>query len=472
MLKKILSAAIIFASACASVPKAETPVMHSSAERISLRIDGELRENAWRLAADVNPDIFAYPVRDGKSGNVCFVSDIEELCFTVGEGDKYDFIVLYNGVEHHTRVYGAVYSPAAKFSKDYQDANRGALNILTPEVYEMVSVAIALTPYMRNEDKNGAVATDSSYYKRMREYFKDVENHEFVSILNSYISANLFYHLVARTDAFAFEFDKNGKIRKSPIYDRTWDRSDDGANWLNPFQKEMQSFADASHFRRFYAREAETYKEQAQFFRQDADVAGLNAWLENNFPQVRAYDSLNIVFSPLTGTSQSSHWFESNGFRELQPHVNFPYKVDERFSKKTQALKRAAILFTEMNHAYINPTADPYAKEIEEAINNRAFWANDDKAAGSYNSDQSLFNEYMNWGLVALLYNDLAPPDEAKVLIEELNPTMEEGRGFIRFTEFNAFLLNAYRNRKNGETIADLYPAIIAWFARTDASAQ
>jgi hypothetical protein len=47
-------------------------------------------------------------------------------------------------------------------------------------------------------------------------------------------------------------------------------------------------------------------------------------WLRREFPDVRAYDTFNIVFSPLVGSNQSVTWFESNGFRELQPHVNFP----------------------------------------------------------------------------------------------------------------------------------------------------
>jgi hypothetical protein len=38
------------------------------------------------------------------------------------------------------------------------------------------------------------------------------------------------------------------------------------------------------------------------------------------------------------------------------------------------------------------------------------------------------------------------------------------GRGFIRFPEFDQFLLDLYRNRDEGETLEDLYPRIVAWF--------
>jgi hypothetical protein len=36
------------------------------------------------------------------------------------------------------------------------------------------------------------------------------------------------------------------------------------------------------------------------------------------------------------------------------------------------------------------------------------------------------------------------------------------------FTEFDMFLVNLYRNRPAGTTIADLYPQIIAWFERNN----
>ena len=51
----------------------------------------------------------------------------------------------------------------------------------------------------------------------------------------------------------------------------------------------------------------------------------MKRWLDKHFPTSNHYDSYKIIFSPLVNSSQSSTWFESNGFKELQPHVNFPW---------------------------------------------------------------------------------------------------------------------------------------------------
>lgn len=40
-----------------------------------------------------------------------------------------------------------------------------------------------------------------------------------------------------------------------------------------------------------------------------------------------------------------------------------------------------------------------------------------------------------------------------------------KNRDFTRFAEFQPFLIKSYKERKPGQTISDLYPAIIAWFA-------
>ena len=44
--------------------------------------------------------------------------------------------------------------------------------------------------------------------------------------------------------------------------------------------------------------------------------------------------------------------------------------------------------------------------------------------------------------------------------------TMVETRGFQRLKEFNQQLLHLYQNRKSGQTVADLYPAILEWAAK------
>jgi hypothetical protein len=51
-------------------------------------------------------------------------------------------------------------------------------------------------------------------------------------------------------------------------------------------------------------------------------------------------------------------------------------------------------------------------------------------------------------------------------MVAGVDRMMVERRGFPRFKEFDAFLMDLYRARKPSQTIADLYPQIIEWFEK------
>jgi len=188
---------------------------------------------------------------------------------------------------------------------------------------------------------------------------------------------------------------------------------------------------------------------------------------------VKPYDTTNIIFSPLVSGMQSATWIESNGFRELQPHVNFPYPnwADPSLSAPSQAVQRGYILFTELNHGFINPTAERYAARINKALDNRAHWAVKGSSSDSYGNAESLFNEMMNWGLIGPYIIDHVQPAEQSKMLARLDRYMgARGRGFPQSPAFNAFLVELYRNRPPGTTVEALYPQIVEWFEKHDDS--
>jgi hypothetical protein len=198
----------------------------------------------------------------------------------------------------------------------------------------------------------------------------------------------------------------------------------------------------------------------------------MRRWLDKNFPSSSGYNCYKIIFSPLVAYNQSTTWFESNGFTELQPHVNFPYAQDvKRFyepkSEAGQDVFRGNIVFTEINHGYINPEAEKYADRIVKATSNRDRWVERSRGAGYYGGIGT-FNEYMNWGLVSLRLVDYAPRDEQERMIASVDQMMSRRRGFPQFEAFDKFLVNLYRNRAPGKTVAELYPQIISWFEKNN----
>jgi hypothetical protein len=269
-------------------------------------------------------------------------------------------------------------------------------------------------------------------------------------------------------NAYSFTFDAGGRVVPHPSYNRTGFR---GESWnsLAPYQPLLQSFADVSEFRQFYQGHRGVYESQITCFRDSLDLEGMISWLDERFPESGNYDLYNIVFSPLVAHNQSSTWFESNGFRELQPHVNFPYAQDVRrlgpLSKAAELTYRGNIVFTELNHGYIGAVADRYAGEIKRAISNRSTWVHGSRG-DSYYRGNAAFTEYMNWGLVTLRIMDRVPNDEQEELIRQVERMMVRNRGFAAFEAFNAFLMDSYRERPPGVTLADMFPEIIAWFDR------
>ena len=428
---------------------------------------GKLSVGSWSLSKTANPDTYTARLNRGERKEVCFISGPDRLCRIVGEGDQSDFVVSFEGHDYPTRIVGKYVPPAAKFDAAYQAAHRGKLTVLIPEVYELVNVAIALTPYAREDPSLSArflVMRETDYYRDLQAHFAPVVDHPFVRWLDQRVRQDQYSR--DKMNAYAFDYDSAGQVVRSAIYDRTGFPGD-AENTLLPALEDMRSFSDQSKFRQFYAAHRSLYADQVEFMRSGLAFDRMQAWLRREFPKVTPYDHTKVVLSPLVYGHQSVTWIEADGFRELQPHINFPYEQNFTLpvSRKAKTIMRGNLLFTETNHGFINPTAEPFATEIAKAVSNRQLWALKESSADGYSDPQSLFNEYMNWGLVSLYYVDHAPPADLDALLAHNATNMKDRRGFTRFPEFAQFLVKLYRDRPTGTRIADLYPQIIAWFA-------
>jgi hypothetical protein len=462
---KTFIAIILFALSASA--QADLPVIKSNSDLVTIQDGENLKKDGWRLSPEARPDVYEAELPDGKPHKVTFTTDVESISFDVEVGRKYDFIIQKGDALCYTQIVGTRYVPAAVFDEKYRAARTGKTFIEIPEVYELVNIAIAMTP-TGIANKN-LVYQNSDYYKSMRAWFDKYQNHPLLAALDAELKKDQYFNL--KMNAYAFEFDKKGKIVQSQVFDRTgWGKT----NTLRPFLEQLQSFADATEFRKFFKKNKKTYREQITFYRNTADIAEMKRWLDKNFPASNDYDTYNIVFSPLVAYNQSTNWFESNGFKELQPHVNFPYPQDfgryareAKVSEKSQIIFRGNIVFTEINHGYINPEADKYAERIAKAIANRDFWVDKKMGAGYYGGNAA-FNEYMNWALVSLRIVDYVPAEEQAPLIAAIDEMMTKRRGFPQFEKLDKFLIPLYKNRKPGQTLSDLYPNIIEWFEQNN----
>jgi hypothetical protein len=450
------------------------PTLKATRPVVSVREGTTLHQDSWTLAPDVKPDIYEALLPDGLPLSVTFISDVDSLQFQVEVGQQYDFVIRHGNDLCETRIVGVRAVAAASFDAEYQAAHKGKISVEVPEVYELVNVAIAMTPTGMSE--RNLVYHDSDYYAAMRKWFDPHQSHPLLAIFDAVLKQQPYLYANLKMNGYSFEFNGVGRIVQSRVYDRTA-FPNERSNSLRPFLTQLQSFADTSRFREFYQANRTTYAEQIAFYKNTAGVEAMRAWLNRNFPDSPGYDSYKIVFSPLVAYSQSSTWLENNGFRELQAHVNYPYPRDVArrtdgapLSKKAETVLRSLIVFTELNHGYINPEADKYSERIMRAISRRDHWVDSSKGPNYYGGI-STFNEYMNWSLVSLRAVDLAPRGDQQTLIKVVDDMMTKDRGFPRFAAFDAFLVDLYRNRKSEQTVAELYPQIIKWFEKENAAA-
>src|SRR5688572_13742311 len=180
---KLVIAFFLAVFAVSANAQEKLPVIKSTNTIISIQDGDHYRANIWRLVPEIKPDVYESQLKDGKPQRVTFITDLESISFWVELGKKYDFIIQRGDDLCYTQIVGVKFVPAAVFDQKYQAAHRGKMLIEIPEVYELVNIAIAMTP-IGIEDRN-LVYKDSDYYKRMREWFDKHKDHPLLASLEA-----------------------------------------------------------------------------------------------------------------------------------------------------------------------------------------------------------------------------------------------------------------------------------------------
>ncbi len=462
MIRSLFALPLLLLIVIGAAAQEALPVIQATQGLVSVRVGKEVHHNAWGIAPEAKPDVYQASIK-GREALVAFLTDVDSIGFRVKPGESYRFYILLNGKDSAlTEIQGVKFTEPARFSKKYIRTHTGKTLTEIPEVYELLNIAFALTPTYKKEQ--WAVSKGTDYYDDVLQYFDRYSNHPTVLLLDSLLARNLFF--VLKMDGYAFDMDRRGRIVPGKVYDRvSWGQE----NTLRPYIAALQAFADDSGFRAFFRAHQPYYDRQIAAYRDSIGTGQMVEWLNGHFPGT-SYNAFKIIWSPLVGGNQSANWFEDNGFKEAHAHVNFPYAHYEWFrgdSPASTLLRRGNIVFTEINHSFINPEAEKpeHAALINRALADLRPWAAEGSTAQYYGNPMACFNEYMNWGLVSLRYADAAPAGELEAMLRQNEEMMVNGRGFTRFAEFNRFLVDLYRQRPAGATIASLYPAIIAWFA-------
>jgi hypothetical protein len=331
-----------------------------------------------------------------------------------------------------------------------QPSDPSRVRIVIPEVYELANVIIAMTSF--GQTSPVAVYRTGEYYQRVNIAFSPFRNHASMRDLQLGSSDPLREYYDFRDPSSAYVFE-DGEIRRDPAANISRAR-----NLFRERRAAAQAFAEASRFRDFFAENAAFYADQIQRYRSIAEVDAMADWLEHEFRGV-SYRHYTVVLSPLVYGSHSAMFpsTEEALFLVAGPDVTTGAETSDGVKKAT--VQR--ILFTEVDHAFVNPTTDRYRAEINTAFANRAKWTTDNSSF--YDSPTAVFNEYMTWAAFLVFVEERLSAADFDTVRQLTVQLMEGSRRFQRFGLFTTELLRLYHERAPGKTVADLYPQILAW---------
>ena len=337
---------------------------------------------------------------------------------------------------------GAHAQHSASFSAEYRSTMQDSVTYEIPEICELFHAVAALTPFGKGE--TDIIDKSTAYYQDVLEYFKAYQEHSVIKKIQKELRRNRYNRL--KMDACGFFFGETGKIEKDNTYPTL---SFESKNWLEKYIEELEDFSNESNFRSFFESHKEFYSQQISLQMEQLAVKSHWDWLEKKFDN--RYQSYRITFSPLVYGSHSSNYFIDNDFSQSIMFIGPPY-VTDKYSKKQLEGLAGRMVFTEIDHNYVNPLSDKYKKEIETFIGDLEAWNN--MKYRDYSNALSTFNEYVTFALYSLYVIDNYNEEDATLIISRCEERMNK-RGFIRFTEFNQGLIKFYsvNNGVNGKEI-------------------
>lgn len=427
-------------------------VLLTNKDVLSIRDGADYLENAWKISAEARPDVFTTTVK--KKKRVVFYSDIDSISFMVEPGKLYNFVVLYQSKDScFTQIKVIKDIPTAQFTSTYIQSHKGKYSIEVPEVHELVHTIMALAP-VGIRDSN-LVDHETDYYQEVMKTFAPYKNHPAVKKVNDLMAAGRYGHL--KMDACGYRYDASGlKLLKDPIYNRmNWSNE----NFMESLVKDLEDFSRKSKFRTFFASHKNYYRQLITTMEQQTPIRKQWDWLEKRFPN--KYDNYRITFSPLVNGYHCTNNFESNNFKQTIMYICGPL-VNSPLPEKVKEGYMTRVVFTEIDHNYVNPISEKNIEAISKALADTDKWATKNAQSG-YPNAFAIFNEYMTWAVFSAYAKDEYDAATFEQVNKRVEVQMSEWRGFPKFAAFNQEFLKQYSSRAKNESIADLYEKMLVW---------
>ena len=226
----------------------------------------------------------------------------------------------------------------------------------------------------------------------------------------------------------------------------------------------IEDFAKASNFQAFYNNHQAFYTQVLNDAKDKLNFNKIQQWLETEFSA--KYDKLNIVISPLMNATHFTKNFSYKGNKTSIMWVADGLGYDTKLYTQNQIKGiYTGVVFTEIDHNYVNPVSDNFKKDIEQIMGdeNRVKWIKADGDGKFYSNGYKIFNEYMTHAVYLIYTNTVYPKDDQSVIENSRIKLMEQRRKYYRFGDFYKQLKTLYLSKKEGETITRFYPKMLEW---------
>lgn len=429
--------ALILLSSCTSVKEKESiPVLKSNNGKFTCIYCDDTTHVDW--ADYPKLDVYSSTIECPNAKNpIIIISDIDTFSANLSPGDTIRIQLERRNQAPEILEFKGIYKNV-NFSDQYILENKGKTTIEIPEVHELANILVAISK-IGQKDGN-MVNLISEYHKKVLDYFLPFKNHPIMDVINQNIknseTKSYWYYYALKMNACGYIFNENEQIRNKGII-----RKMGFNNTVDPFVENSQlieDFARKTNFRKFYKEHLPYYDSLIEKYKKLNPIAKMQNWLENKFGTT--YDNYTIYFSPLVNGAHSTSRFSDNGFNQT---IMFVCKAeyDYNYNANINEMMHSRVVFTEIDHNFVNPISDKYEDAINKAFANREKWMNEKADGSAYTSPMSVFNEYMTWGLFSLYCFDNYPQEDARNFISTMEDQMIWGRKFKEFRKFNQQLI-------------------------------
>lgn len=353
-----------------------------------------------------------------------------------------------------TCLRGASAQEKVNFTPSFQKANNGKLRVEIPQLKELLHIMLAITPF--GIDNDDMFAQNTQYYKDVLKYFKPYENEPIIRTFDSLLNASAYNYIFITGNAMCYDFSGN-VLKKNDNYIFTAMEVANAKISTNPVstcKKEIEAFAKKAQFKNFYKAHKAYYAGLISDYTNGANVNKQWKWLEKNFKT--KIDSYLILCSPLINGLNYTTGFRDKGFVQTLM-VLPPLDHDAKISGQQNELQNTRVMFTEIDHNYVDKPTEDNKVKIDSLFKIRATWVNE-RVDGiyAYPTPVKVFNEYMTFGVFLLYCQDNY---DEKTFEETKRGVIQimEARGFPKMDIFVASLEQAKIANPN-QKIDDLYP--------------